>query len=202
MSLPEVHLALLLAGPRHGYEVKKQHDAWFPGVKPLAFGQVYATLGRLVRDGLAEVVETRSDGGPERTVYAVTSAGRERLQAWLSEPAPPAGSGGEDIVRKTVVALRTPGSGHSASEVVARQRTAHLRRMRELQQNSDDGSDVAVQLARRHALLHLDADLRWLEEAVQTLSARPAAHRAGGGPAPRPGGSSTTPSPHPMEGPT
>ncbi|MBA2717106.1 MAG: PadR family transcriptional regulator [Propionibacteriales bacterium] len=200
MSLSELHLALLLTSPRHGYEVKKQHDAWFPEAKPLAFGQVYATLGRLVRDGLAEVVETRSDGGPERTVYSVTVAGRERLEAWLSEPAPPAGSGGEDIVRKTVVALRTPRSGQSANEVVARQRTAHLRRMRELQQNGDEGTDVAVQLARRHAVLHLDADLRWLEEAVQTLSVRPAALGVGGGPAARPGDSSPAPSPHPMEG--
>lgn len=198
MSLSELHLALLLTGPRHGYEVKKEHDAWFPEGRPLAFGQVYATLARLVRDGLAEVVETRSDGGPERTVYAATDAGRERLEAWLSEPAPAAGSGGEDIVRKTVVALRTPRTGRSAGEVVARQRTAHLRRMRELQQDSDQAGDVATRLARRHAVLHLDADLRWLEEAVQTLSARPPA-------TPDPGadlrGNSPTPARPPMEGP-
>ncbi len=72
MSTAELHLAVLAVGPRHGYEVKKEQDAWFPETRHLAYGQVYATLGRLVRDGLAEVVETRQKGGPERTVYAVT----------------------------------------------------------------------------------------------------------------------------------
>lgn len=176
VSLTELHLALLSPGPRHGYEVKKAHDSWFPDAKPLAFGQVYATLARLVRDGLAEVVETRTESGPERTVYAVTGPGRERLQAWLAEPAPPAGSGAEDIVRKTVVALRTAGSGRSARDVVVRQRASHLRRMRELQQHDgepDGVGDVAARLARRHAVLHLDADLRWLDEAVEMLSSPP-----------------------------
>ncbi|WP_104433213.1 PadR family transcriptional regulator [Kineococcus xinjiangensis] len=173
MSLTELHLALLLPGPRHGYEVKKEHDAWFPDAKPLAFGQVYATLGRLVRDGLAEVVETRTEGGPERTVYAVTDAGRQRLEEWLTEPAPPAGTGPEDIVRKTVVALRAARGEGAARQVVLRQRTAHLRRMRELQGLDGADTDVALHLARRHAVLHLDADLRWLDEAVDSLS-RPA----------------------------
>ncbi|GAA2025144.1 PadR family transcriptional regulator [Pseudokineococcus marinus] len=164
----ELHLALLLAGPAHGYEVKKAHDAWFPDARPLAFGQVYATLGRMVRDGLVEVVETRSDGGPERTVYAVTATGRERLDRWLEEPAAPAGTGPEDVVRKAVVALRAPVGARTAQEVLARQRTHHLRRMREL--SEPGGDDVALRLARRHALLHLDADLRWLDEAAAALA--------------------------------
>ena len=175
MSLLEVHLALLLHGPRHGYEVKKEHDSWFPGSRPLAFGQVYATLARLVRDGLAEVVETRTEGGPERTVYAVTPAGAARLDQWLAQPAPPATTGAEDVVRKTVVALRGP-SPHAAREVVVRQRAAHLRLMRDLQAQDHGGparTDPAAHLVRRHALLHLDADLRWLDEAVDALTAPP-----------------------------
>ena len=169
VSLVEVHLALLLHGPRHGYEVKKEHDSWFPGSRPLAFGQVYATLARLVRDGLAEVVETRTEGGPERTVYAVTPAGEARLDDWLAAPAPPTTTGAEDVVRKTVVALRAP-AAHGAREVVLRQRAAHLRLMRDLQTQDAASSDTAAHLVRRHALLHLDADLRWLDEAVDALT--------------------------------
>jgi DNA-binding PadR family transcriptional regulator len=170
VSLIETHLALLLPGPRHGYEVKKAYDHWFPDAQPLAFGQVYATLGRLVRDGLAVVVETRADGARERTVYAVTDAGRRRLQDWLAEPAPPAAAGGEEIVRKTVVAVRTAASAESVRAVVAGQRTAHLRRMRALQHDDVVADDVAVRMARRHLVLHLDADLRWLDEAVEVLA--------------------------------
>ena len=129
MATNEVVLALLRNGPAHGYDLKRDHDAWFPDARPLAFGQVYATLGRLERSGHVEVLETRADGGPERTVYALTERGEQQLGDWLAEPAGPAAASADEIVRKTVAALRT---GADPGEFLARQRAAHLRRMREL----------------------------------------------------------------------
>ena len=170
MSMTELHLALLAGAPRHGYDIKHEHDAWFPDSRPLAFGQVYATLARLQRDGLAEVVETRTDGGPERTVYALTEDGERRLRTWLAEPASATGSGAEEIVRKTVAALHT---GIDVQGFVGRQRAAHLRRIRELHQ-APPGSGPAERLVREHLIAHLDADLRWLELATDLLP-RPAA---------------------------
>ena len=81
-----VLLGLLNEGPGHGYELKAAHDEWFPSAKPLAFGQVYASLGRLERDGLVEAIETRQESGPERTVFASTEQGRAALGEWLAEP--------------------------------------------------------------------------------------------------------------------
>ena len=49
----------------------------------MAFGQVYAALAKLEKDGLVEVVETAREAGPERMTYAITEAGREALVAWL-----------------------------------------------------------------------------------------------------------------------
>src|SRR3954452_672106 len=46
VSASMVLLGLLERGPGHGYELKADHDEWFPSAKPLAFGQVYATLAR------------------------------------------------------------------------------------------------------------------------------------------------------------
>jgi len=165
MSLTELHLALLAGAPRHGYDIKHEHDAWFPDGRPLPFGQVYATLARLQRDGLAEVVETRVDGGPERTVYALTEDGERRLRDWLAEPAAATGAGAEEIVRKTIAALHT---GIDVQGFVARQRAAHLRHMRQLQQ-APVGAGAAERLVREHLIAHLDADLRWLELAAETL---------------------------------
>src|SRR3569833_2668728 len=107
MSLTELHLALLAGAPRHGYDIKQEHDSWFPDSRPLPFGQVYATLARLQRDGLAEVVETKVEGGPERTVYAHTNKNSRQQRGWLAEPAAPTGTGSEEIVRKTIAALHT-----------------------------------------------------------------------------------------------
>ncbi|MGY1670323.1 PadR family transcriptional regulator [Geodermatophilus sp. SYSU D00710] len=167
MSLTELHLALLAGSPRHGYDIKQEHDSWFPDTRPLPYGQVYATLARLQRDGLTEVVETRVEGGPERTVYALTAEGAARLRAWLAEPAAPTGVGAEEIVRKTVAALHT---GIDVAGFVARQRAAHLRRIRELQATSP-GAGAAERLVREHLIAHLDADLRWLELATDLLPA-------------------------------
>jgi len=167
MATNEVVLALLRNGPAHGYDLKRDHDAWFPDSRPLAFGQVYATLGRLERGGLVEVVETRVEGGPERTVYALSECGEQQLSAWLAEPAGPAASSADEIVRKTVAALRT---GVDPGELLARQRAAHLRRMRELTTHEAE-RDPAARLARDHLVAHLDADLRWLEVAVERVAA-------------------------------
>jgi DNA-binding PadR family transcriptional regulator len=169
MATNEVVLALLRNGPAHGYDLKRDHDAWFPDSRPLAFGQVYATLSRLAGAGLVEILETRVEGGPERTVYALSERGEQQLSEWLAEPAGPAASNADEIVRKTVAALRT---GVDPAGFLARQRAAHLRRMRELTERQPDG-DPAARLARDHLVAHLDADLRWLEAAVERIAAPP-----------------------------
>src|SRR5919112_732787 len=86
MSVGHVLLGVLAAGPAHGYELKREHDLRFPSAKPLAFGQVYATLARLERDGLVEPVASSQGGGPERTAYALTEGGRQALASWLDDP--------------------------------------------------------------------------------------------------------------------
>lgn len=161
VSASMVLLGLLERGPAHGYELKVAHDEWFPAAKPLAFGQVYASLGRLERDGLVEAVETRQEAGPERTVYALTDAGRESLRSWLAGPEAPAAYAADDLVRKTVTALRL---GVDHDRFLDRQRTAHMELMRTLTQERGATAEAGARIALDHRLAHLDADLRWLEE--------------------------------------
>ena len=162
-------LGLLEREPAHGYELKTAHDQWFPSAKPLAFGQVYATLGRLERDGLVEAVETRQDGGPERTVYALTEAGRDALREWLATPEGPSPYAADDLVRKTVTALRL---GMDQSPFLARQQTAHMELLRQLTQQRNGVAEPGARIALDHRLAHLDADLRWLEETRERMSTR------------------------------
>ena len=54
-------LALLSAGPTHGYGLKTEFEAATGDVWPLNVGQVYTTLGRLERDGLV-IAEAESRG--------------------------------------------------------------------------------------------------------------------------------------------
>jgi DNA-binding PadR family transcriptional regulator len=66
MAFGHALLGLLEEGPQHGYELKHRYDANFPGVRPLPFGQVYATLARLHRDGLVDIAAVESGAGPDR----------------------------------------------------------------------------------------------------------------------------------------
>ena len=167
MSVGHVLLGVLAAGPAHGYELKREHDQRFPSAKPLAFGQVYATLARLERDGLVEVAESSQDGGPERTAYVLTPAGAQALDAWLAEPEPAGPYPADDLVRKTVTALRR---GTDAAAYLRRQRQAHLQRMRELIALQERTSDASARIAVDHVITHLDADLRWLETAADRVA--------------------------------
>jgi DNA-binding PadR family transcriptional regulator len=166
MATAELVLGLLADGPAHGYDVKRGHDAWFPDNRPLAFGQVYTTLSRLARDGLAEVVDKGSEGGPERTVYAITDKGRKHLGDWLLDPVPPAWGSADEMLRKLVAAVRT---GGDATEFLARQRASHLRRIRELNA-TPAGDDATAPLVREYTIAHLDADLRWLDSVMERIT--------------------------------
>jgi DNA-binding PadR family transcriptional regulator len=176
MGTPDALLALLVPGPRHGYDLKRAHDTWYAGLRPLAFGQVYSTLARLERDGLVGVAHTESGGGPERVVYELTPQGRERLDAWLAEPAEPGVAGADELMRKTLAAYHL---GVDVDGVVARQRATHLRRLRALQDTAANDGEIGSSMATDHTLLHLDADLRWLDLAADRMRAATRAGFAG-----------------------
>ncbi|MDN4172704.1 PadR family transcriptional regulator [Nocardioides sp. SOB77] len=162
MSLATVLLGVLADGPAHGYDLKRGHDERFPSARPLAYGQVYATLARLERDGLVETAGTERGSGPDRTTYALTAAGREALAAWLEQVEQPGPYAADELVRKTVTALH---AGVDAGAVLGRQRAAHMDAMRVLVRERDAAPDVGARIALDHTIAHLDADLRWLDDA-------------------------------------
>jgi DNA-binding PadR family transcriptional regulator len=163
MSTPHVLLGLLAGGPRHGYDLKRAHDERLPQGKPLAFGQVYATLGRLERDGLVEQTGQDREGGPDRTSYALTGLGRESLDAWLSSVEAPAPYLTSTLFSKVVVSLLAADVGRARDYLIA-QRAAHMTRMRELTAvKAQPDASVGDVVAADYAINHLDADLRWLQ---------------------------------------
>src|SRR3954452_5272736 len=86
MSVPLTLLGLLEREPSHGYDLKRDYDAFFGRGRPLPFGQLYATLGRLARDGKVVVGETEAGGAPARKRYVIPDRGAREFGAWLREP--------------------------------------------------------------------------------------------------------------------
>ena len=165
MSVAHALLSFLEGSARHGYELKQEYDSLFSAGKPLQFGQIYATLGRLERDGRIRLAAQEPGRGPERKRYAITDEGRAELARWMAEPVVPEPQSQNTLFAKTVLALR---SGRSADEYLDRQRARHLERMRELTALKSKG-DVAAALVADHALFHLEADLRWIDQTQARL---------------------------------
>ena len=165
MSVPHTLLGLLEIAPRHGYDLKRAYDTSFGHDRPLKAGQVYATLGRLERDGFVVVAGTGRDGGPDRTTYAVTGEGVTDLNRWYDAPEGPAAYLQPVLFAKVVLALQ---SGRDAAALLEAQRGQHLAVMRELTA-AKAGADLGRVLALDFALFHLEADLRWLEHTTARL---------------------------------
>jgi DNA-binding PadR family transcriptional regulator len=170
MSTSHVLLGLLAGGPKHGYDLKRVYDHRLPQARPLAYGQVYATLGRLERDGLVVPAGQDREAGPDRTTYTLTGNGRGALDEWLSTVEPPLPHINSALLAKVIVALLAVGVDRARTYLAA-QRTAHMARLRELTAiKTAPEAGVGDVIAADYAIAHLDADLRWLRTTLDRVA--------------------------------
>ena len=154
-------LALLAAGPAHGYELRQSFEEAFEGIWPsINAGQIYTTLGRLSRDGLVTSEEVAQDDRPNKRVFELTDDGRAELERWLAEPS--AKSRIKDEFFMKLVLAEVTGTG-DPQQLIDRQRLAYLNDLRSLTLNGSDESGPVRELLSEGAALHIEADLRWLD---------------------------------------
>jgi DNA-binding PadR family transcriptional regulator len=165
MSVRNALLGLLAQKPRHGYELRAAFEAvvgygaW--DVKP---AQVYTTLDRLEEAGLVERTSDLGEGEePARRIYSLTPEGRSSLQEWLASGVP-AGHQRDEFYVKLMVAL--------AYEEGDPSRLIHTQRLRLFDElhdvtvrrdTLDPRTEIAQILLMDKAIMHLEADLRWLD---------------------------------------
>jgi DNA-binding PadR family transcriptional regulator len=166
VTVPLALLGLLEREPSHGYDLKRDYDTYFGRGKPLPFGQVYSTLGRLARDGKVLVGEVEPGAGPDRKRYVITEQGVSDLETWLRDPVEPEPHLQTVLFVKVMLALM---SGRPADQYLDTQRAAHLQRMRELTELRRTGNVIDALLAD-HGLFHLEADLRWIDLTAARLN--------------------------------
>jgi len=165
MSVRYALLGLLAQQPRHGYELRAAFEAVIGGkanwdVRP---AQVYASLDRLEEAGLIRQRSVGKAGGPEKRVYGLTAAGRRELQAWLeteTERAPEH----DEFFLKLMIALATGVA--QPRDMIHVQRTALYRRLHAVtarRQATDPKTSLAHALLLDQAVMHLEADLHWLD---------------------------------------
>jgi DNA-binding PadR family transcriptional regulator len=160
MSVRHSLLALLSAGPMHGYGLKTEFQAATGDIWPLNVGQVYTTLGRLERDGLV-TAGTDADG---QKVYEITEAGCVELGRWFETPVPREVIPRQEMAIKLVFAMRSGMADVAA--VVQRQRIATVRALQDvtrLKAAAESNGDMAGLLMLDGLIFQAEAEARWLD---------------------------------------
>ena len=179
MSVRHALLGLLAQKPRHGYELRVAFEAVVGGdenweVKP---AQIYTTLDRLEESGLVTRASDLGQGNePSRRVYALTEAGRETLHEWFASAVETQHQRDEFFV-KLMVALF---SGEGNPERILQTQRSHLYQemhsLTALRDGYNPRSEMAQILLMDKAIMHLEADLRWMDIAemrIESLKGQP-----------------------------
>jgi PadR family transcriptional regulator AphA len=183
MSLRYALLGFLGLDSMTGYELKQNLDRSTQQFWHAGLNQIYPTLKQLEGDGLVIARTEPQVGRPDRRRYSITPAGREQLEAWLSElpeSLPPSKNAG---------LLKLFFSGSLDNEAILRQLEAQLELHRkQLQRYEGETREMireivsATGLAREGALWELVRELgeaherayvEWLEKAIDTVKRLP-----------------------------
>jgi DNA-binding PadR family transcriptional regulator len=171
MTVKHGILGLLSKQPRHGYELRAAFMAIVGGESnwDVKAAQIYSTLDRLEKAGFVQAQGRGKPRKPEKRVYFVTSAGRKELERWFAETIPPDHQR-DDPYLKMVLGLATGLA--DPHKILSRERamlyqTLHLVTAR--RQAADPKRELALILLLDKSVMHLEADLRWLDMAEARL---------------------------------
>jgi len=163
MSIRHSLLALLSEGPKYGFQLRQEFESSTGEVWPLNVGQVYTTLQRLERDGLAQSDDVEDDERQKN--YRITESGGEELTRWLRTPPDLSEPPRDELVIKVLVASRLPDV--DVYDVIQVHRRYIVQLMQQWTRMKEDEShfDLAFALAVDAELYRLDSVIRWLDSA-------------------------------------
>lgn len=164
MSVKHALLALLYQRPMHGYELGKQLNLAISADWDVKPGQIASTLTRLNESGLVDYEVMESSDAPDRKVYAITDKGIEELRAWYLTPEVREYRLGDTFYIKLVLSLiHGPVTSEQVLMVQRRELYQQLHEVTELRRRADLQTQLPWALLLDSAIMHLEADLRWIE---------------------------------------
>lgn len=164
MSVKYALLAQLYQQSMHGYELSKQIPLTLKGDWEVSPGQVASTLQRLEKANLVAYTLQPVEDAPDRKVYHLTDAGLRELEEWLTTPEVRDYRLGDAFYVKLVFSLT--GAPVSPETIIRSQRRRLFQELHDvtaLRETLEPRVDLPLILLLETAIMHLDADLRWLE---------------------------------------
>lgn len=177
-------LALLAAGPMHGYGLRQIVNKLMGPYRNVAWGPLYATLRRLKADGYIELVPEDSQvdtdechGGPPSKTYRLTDVGWQRFVELMAVPSEPEPEYEVTMCLKIARLGRIPAADRldilRDYAEYCRSHIAHLSSARDAVQAADkvpvvDRPWIMLTMKRRIELWR--ADLAWTERLANCLA--------------------------------
>lgn len=167
-------LWLLFEGPKHVYGMQRliEQQGKNRVVNVRSRASLYQAIERLMRLGLVEVHETvRTEGHPDRVVYAITDAGREAAREWLREMLRTTGGEYPEFIAAVSVLFGLhPDDARAQLELRAERLEAELADT-ESQLSSHPDLPRLFLLEEEYRRAVLQAELSWIRGVVEDLRA-------------------------------
>ncbi len=167
---------VLLAGiynqPRSGYEMTKWLQIVGQHCWSVDHSAVYPALRALEGEGLIASERMPGTRGPERSIYSVTAAGRERLAVWVAGPSPRPAIKDEQVLRVLCLDLLPR---QAALAQIALVRAEHQVQLEFLQsrQAALTPAQPGLWLVIRRGVLAEAAYIAWCDEVAALVASRP-----------------------------
>ncbi len=165
MSVRHAVLGLLAQRPRHGYELRAAFQALVGGeenwaVKP---AQIYTTLTRLEQSGFVAEDSVEQDAGPEKRIYAITPAGHKTLNEWFACGIEPEHQHDEFFLKLMIGLASGAADPYRLIQTQRAYLFQELHDITEQRSQADPSRELAKILLLDKTIMHLEADLRWLD---------------------------------------
>jgi len=158
-------LGLLDQHKMHGYELHEFLEHRLSFLSSLKKPTAYRMLDRMFAEGLVERTAERSGRRPERMVYQLTMAGRERFMRLLREQL---AATDRPLAPANVALIFSDRLAPDERTGLLRKRRQSVAELRDLLSNAlgfhDAGS--GARLVLHHDLAHLAAELGWLDRVI------------------------------------
>lgn len=165
-----VLLGFLADGPRSGYDLKLQLENDGAHFWHAHHSQIYTTLRRLERRGLARSRTQTARGLQERRVYTLTAAGRDALDDWRGRSITPEPA--KDLAFARIYFAGAQPARDLLPELrrLRSARRARLNRLKSIENQPGPTDPAGLRaLTRAHARAAEAAGIRWLDQVIARL---------------------------------
>lgn len=173
MSLKFALLGLLAESPKYGYEIKRRFEGALGNAWSVSYGQLYPTLHRLTELGCVTRKTEPGKKAADKTIYSITEKGLKKMDEWLLKPLRSTYRVKDEFtLRFLFFSKLSPGQ---VLQYLQGQRERTIQQKERCERtlcSMGVETDYYLRAIIRKAIIHLEAEMRWLDEVMADVEKR------------------------------